>query len=77
MGTDLMGRELISAMREWVNWIGSTSDRLSMKKLSGTEETVMEDEASRIFIWKQGFLQQAKGKEGRVDGLSWLAGGKG
>jgi hypothetical protein len=59
-GMDKVGRDLIGMMREWVNWIGETSGRESVCKLSGTSGRESETEAGTgtVFQWKPTFMMR-------------------
>jgi hypothetical protein len=52
-GVDKLGRELVSMVREWVEWIGVVSERESVRRLSGTSGREFEKESEeKIFTWK-------------------------
>jgi hypothetical protein len=60
-GLDRMGRELVSLLREWVDWIGVVSERESIRKLSGTGGRENDRECGEVtHIWKPRFQMRVK-----------------
>jgi nucleotide-binding universal stress UspA family protein len=65
-GVDLVGRELLSMLREWVDWVGLMSGRESVRRLSGTGGRESESGGREsTFIWKPSF-QMKDGKTGTL-----------
>ncbi len=74
-GMDKVGHELVSMLREWVDWIGWVSGRESVRRLSGTGGRVSEQCGEGItFIWKSTF--QMKVKDVRMPGVRLVEGGR-
>jgi hypothetical protein len=60
-GMDKVGWELLSVLREWVNWIGVVSERESVRKLSGTGGRESDSESDGTsHIWKPSFQMRVK-----------------
>jgi hypothetical protein len=68
---DLVGRELVAMVREWVDWIGVMSGRESVRKLSGTGgKGIEEGGRETTFIWKPCFQMRvgdlSQGRQNRT-----------
>jgi hypothetical protein len=60
-GLDKVGCELVSMLREWVDWIGKVSGRESVCRLGGTGGRVSEKSGEgTTFIWKPSFQMKVK-----------------
>jgi hypothetical protein len=58
---DKVGREQLSVLREWVDWIGVVSERESVWKLSGTGGRESDHESDGVtHIWKPSFQMRVK-----------------
>ncbi len=75
-GMDKVGKELVSMVREWVDWIGVVSARESVRRLSGTSGRECEQQSEeRIFMWKPSFHMKMKdGKTGKLGTLRLVEG---
>ncbi len=68
-GLDKVGRELISMVREWIEWISESGGRVSMAKLSVTCGRDQEKEGG-TFIWKPSFclrVQEVRSVKDRLE----------
>jgi hypothetical protein len=75
-GVDKVGRLLLSMVGEWIDWIGVTSERESVRRLSGTggREFDKLDEGS-TFIWRPTFLMKVvNGTAGKVGEVRMIEG---
>jgi hypothetical protein len=77
-GLDRLGRELISMVREWVEWIGVVSGRESVMRLSGTSGREFEKEGEeKVFMWKPSFHMKTKDvRTGSLGALRLIEGGR-
>jgi hypothetical protein len=75
-GMDKVGRELVSMVREWVDWIGVVGERESVRRLSGTSGRECEQQGEgRVFMWKPSFQMKVKdGKTGKEGPLRLVGG---
>jgi hypothetical protein len=68
-GIDDVGRELICGVQEWVKWIGKTSGRSEMERLSETGGVDVERSGGgNVHFWRPSFMI-LHGRQGGLDSL--------
>jgi hypothetical protein len=74
-GLDVVGRELITGVREWIRWIAGQTERKSIEKLIWTGGREMSAVGGSTLIWRPSFLHRKTGSEDRKgEGLTLLTG---
>jgi hypothetical protein len=74
-GIDVVGRELITGLREWIRWISEVTGRVSIERLVWTGGREMSEARGSTLIWKPCFLHQRQGGSDRQgDGLMMMTG---
>jgi hypothetical protein len=74
-GLDVVGRELITGVREWIRWISEKTERRSIEKLIWTGGREMSSVQGSTLIWRPSFLHRKTGGDDRKgEGLVMLTG---